>query len=614
MFTLCRSVGRLDLKDLRPLPGLVAQNPVQYLGGRRDIKSRLETVAEETLARHGILPPTPDAEGDGHDDIYGTMDTAFDTGFSPEQASLVLRGYRDDPSSMRLTLLVVADWEDGQWTATRWEAAVYDLSYAMGVAMDKLQLGFCVNIEFIATHLIRKAHAFPVTGQPDLESAWNREILPKLTRLASSNTNIRDHINAIALRRIGFKRHNPLDNPLTVYIALDHDCDERHWLGLNGTMTQYLNTLTHQIGLRIEHNRWSLATFLVKPTDKPYNMPRDNEPYQTQASLGADIGSCTHMKSKDGTIFNPYLGTLGCYVELWLPKEKAWKKLALTNYHVVRPLFQGFLMDKAQNHTVKKISPGTALWSVDRKGIGPSTAPSLGEIEHASRVKHNRIMTAQASVISKIKNPEMRQARQEAYNAKKQFFDDNLHVLGKLFAASGFARRSSSGKRLDWALIDVAPERQGSNTLPDILLWELYHRLGEGPDLPVEELQDPHQGSWLSSLKTGDTVWKMGAVTGPTAGTFNGLYTHCGIREAKYVSEEGTMEYVIDARGIAPTPLGAQGDSGSVVYCEDAAAAGLLFRGMPDENAGVHMTIITPIEEVFEDIKALTGATAVRVA
>jgi hypothetical protein len=471
-YTLCRSIGRLDLRDLRPLPGLVSRDATQYLGGQgHNIVSHLETIAEGVLDKHNIR--RPDSVEQAPRDFESTMDTAFDyDSFEPQLASLVLRGYDNDQSTMRLTLLVVADWEDDEWTTRTWEVAAYGLNSVLGKALESFRPDFCVNIEFVASHLIRQAHAFPVTGQPALKMAWNTDILPHLTHLVYENPNVRNHVNAIALQRIGFVRDRPRDNPLTVYVALDNACNEIHWPALYLALAEYLGTFGHQIGLRIEHNSWDFSAFQPHPPQNPRSEPWDVKPYETRAALGADVGCCMYTRSKNNTRYNPPLGTLGCYLQLKMPRKTSWMTVALTNYHIVRPLFRGFLMEDTMAAPVRAISPGTILYGVDRTGIRQDTAPSLGEMEHPTRARHNLIIASQNIMIATEEDPVKKAELQASLDLKKKFFDENRHVLGKLFAASGFARRSASNKRLDWALLTVFSDRIGGNGFPDSSVWQ----------------------------------------------------------------------------------------------------------------------------------------------
>ena len=111
-------------------------------------------------------------------------------------------------------------------------------------------------------------------------------------------------------------------------------------------------------------------------------------------------------------------------------------------------------------------------------------------------------------------------------------------------------------------------------------------------------------------MAPGASVWKVGATSGPTNGTFNEYKVKCTIKDDAHVT--GTPrcyseEFAIVGNGISSQGQRGRfcgpGDSGSVVFDTRGQAIGLLFGGqVPRQTAGYGLA--TPTEDVFGDIKA----------
>lgn len=329
-------------------------------------------------------------------------------------------------------------------------------------------------------------------------------------------------------------------------------------------------------------------------------------------------------------------GTLGCYIELKLSTESQWKRLALTNYHIVRPLLEGFQLEgPVDGRQGARPGVGTLLRTCDDDGIRQGHGLGL-QFEHPSRRRHNHMVELLKLDLSElathlqdstqpsgpgIKDDYM--TVQKRLDEKKDFFDDDKHILGPVFAASGFRRRSASGHRMDWALVDVVPNRQGINGLPTRKMDE-WRKNGVLPKhRPANAQWDSPQlhqpGSSLKSMKDGTRVWKLGAKSGPTFGTYSGFKAaHGGLKGLSiYTDSSGTLEHSfvpIDTSGSGGSVLTVPGDSGSIAYDSVGCAVGMILSGIPPKRTRGAFTLVTPIEDAFEDIKKFTGAVAIRVA
>lgn len=173
-------------------------------------------------------------------------------------------------------------------------------------------------------------------------------------------------------------------------------------------------------------------------------------------------------------------------------------------------------------------------------------------------------------------------------------------------------RRTADNMRLDWALIDVAEHRQGSNRLPAEEVWQQHfediaahpHRTFGIP------LQD--QYSFIGPNNPGASVWKVGTVTGPTTAKFYTKKIAFKMSEDSYLgnamNKYPSTEYIFQPH--YGGKFCAHGDSGSVAFDEDGGIVGLFFRGHKINGAfDAGYGLITPIEHVFEDIKKFSKQT-----
>lgn len=193
---------------------------------------------------------------------------------------------------------------------------------------------------------------------------------------------------------------------------------------------------------------------------------------------------------------------------------------------------------------------------------------------------------------------------------KIAFFNDGKYALGTLFAASGYMRRVSVDGdrhkvRLDWALIDVAEHRQGSNRLPSWSAWK--QKYGGVPASPYRldgSLLEERQSDGPNNLY----VWKLSAANGPTVGIYHRNRIACAMAEDKHLrdGDSETAEYIYQPdSGCMQRTYCAKGDSGSVVFDIDGKVIWLYSAGIKIRqsfgNEGFGM--VTPIEHIFQDIK-----------
>ncbi|KAI9840514.1 MAG: hypothetical protein M1837_001574 [Sclerophora amabilis] len=160
---------------------------------------------------------------------------------------------------------------------------------------------------------------------------------------------------------------------------------------------------------------------------------------------------------------------------------------------------------------------------------------------------------------SRLKQLERNRDRKETLMSN---LDSFRRCFGHVFATSGYkiADRSCS---LDWGLVEVKKDRVRLNLVPDLSTAHILRFL-MAPGDPVIEVDE---------MKLNDLVFVFGCES--------------------------------DVRMGQGRNLAEKGDSGAFVINFCGALVGMVVGGNPK----VGSTYVTPIEEVFQDIKAQTGFT-----
>jgi hypothetical protein len=550
------------------------------------------------------------------------------------------------PWTTQPTVVIAMPWRDNSREV--WEQIVIQLKRY--VDERAAPLGFDVAIEIIAPELFQRKYISPILDDQSLgklSADWpaikNRvvDILDLFPATAS-------HMNLISLFRLGYEPDSE-QNPKTIYVSFDYQSDQLAWPSVIQRIQDYLDGLGHGLHVHMEHNVLKHFAFPLVPPQYRKDEEREMGPkfnlqmytrYQTTVGPGADIGAACYITRDDGQQVSPLHGTFGCYLEIQQEGIPGWTKVGLTNYHVVRPALSGYQVKKQETpsgpRTVQEPpANGSALWQADREGFdrqgvgGREGAPdrqgveNCALIEHPSRARHNyNVDELQKGIARRSPLPGM-QAQMEEDIA---FFDQDSNLFGQVWAGSGYRRRTASNGRLDWALIKpLSEERVQDNLLPD---EEQYYGKVLPADMPAASalgtpLKPPPDGTpgrGLDRLKPGDNVYKMGANTGISLGLFDGFKPDCKIHDERQTGLDNLLstEYMFIGRpdhNPDDDRFADVGDSGAVVFDEQGRALGMLFTGQSPQQCGRGMCLVTPIEEIFEDIKALCkDVTAVRIA
>lgn len=642
---ISNTTHRVGTPSLRPLPLYNDHEYAQTKFSRGNIQYATE-IALRILTVHGITRPAdPIYNVDPPSRVPVNALASWEPEDMPEDDAHIMVTTRttdstfQDESAKRLTLLITADWDESS-SPSNWPFAVREIKKACDNSFDgKMQL----DIEMIATHLTRRKYIGPVLANTDLEKKWKKSILDKvietLTRMAKE-----DSIVFVGLCRLGFNA-KLAKNPITVYIAVDHECPEAEWPAMIGGLRS-IPQFPPSFDICIENNDVTPLTL-----ESLNRTPRPEPEYEEQVHLGADLCAAQYQFTVEGghERVDSRIGTMGCHLEIKNHHDSRWRKLALTNYHVARTTFTGFQrpLDKRQSkrHSKRRIVlPGqeTFLGAVDVNGLVKEGWSSLTP-EHSS----NRTMEQLGQRLSSIKlhlmHPkqpvpqepmEISIADQITCSLSPIFLDLTDTMIGDIVASSGYSRTIDS-QRMNWALIDNQHDyRRGANNLPKLTDWE--DTSIHPDDIPSharaqEQTQLQQPAFSLKSMKDGAMIWKFEAASGPTFGTFNGyqaLYGRGG--SSKHTNARASREYTCLSLDTPESVLAIPGDSGSVAYDQNGCAVGLICGAInprqtslteevfpPDSEKSRQITgfvLVTPIEGIFEDIKKFIGIEDIGVA
>ncbi|KAJ4265050.1 hypothetical protein NW762_005294 [Fusarium torreyae] len=564
------------------------------------------------------------------------------------EINIVARRVPNEHHTAVPTVFILTTWVDHADTKDTWKDAVHDLVNFIQDTFNILgTTNTTLHVEMMAFELSLPKYLGPVLDEPKLDTDW-----PKIRSLVCHCLESYDTTcyswQTIAIFRLGFLPDHSM-NPITVYVSVSQISDETQWEVIIHHIQQTLdNHGWGSLHVLIEHNTVTTSTFhLVPPEgieDEILERAIDKNlviegKYSVPVDLGTSISMKKNIKKADGTLTYPMSGTLGCYIELKTKTNTDWNVFGLTNWHVVRPGFDGFSMiTKVKKNDVgpgevkiNDVGPAKThsdLWKRDQKGWSPrNPAPELAE--SPSRTEHNytiwwlkrEIKTLEdkkADPTSQFtpEDEEDLKALEKDRDEKIKFFDEDHNLFGRLYAGSGF-RRTANNHRLDWALIKPSEFRQGSIFLPGRETWkakyprknwpssETFNRVLEGQSSSIcHEIDDEAR---LNTYPLVKDAWKVGTTTEATAGYFHKYKPFVKMTDEAYMGLGPSKEYVFQAyKSIGEkgnNTFSLPGDSGSVVFDHKGGIVGLLFSGQTPNNVRLGYSLVTPIEHVFDDIK-----------
>ncbi|WKT49457.1 hypothetical protein QSH57_014404 [Fusarium oxysporum f. sp. vasinfectum] len=355
---------------------------------------------------------------------------------------------------------------------------------------------------------------------------------------------------------------------------------------------------------------------VTNPTKGEAQNKRIQGDYHEIAGIGDDLGPSHYIPGINESRANPGFGTLGCLLQIKLNGESKWRTCALTNYHVVRPAFDGFSLESPNQGVTKMASQpqGSDLWNIDFGGYNLSTKliHKLPSFESPSRSKHNFTITvidedidAEQKNVAKmekgfrttknkqqvrkiIRDTKAMIADMETEKQKKiAFFDQNKQVLGKLIACSGL-QRSVQDRKMDLGI-------NRGRSIPTMVQYS--------PRTPYEVGQLFKVGA-ITGARTGKYEWKKQTVA---------MDYDCNLANARL----WTTEIVFGPRDDigSASKLCDHGDSGSVMFNQEGEILALMFRGHKHQDSyDGGYGYATPIEHIFRDIKEFSNVVNIRVA
>jgi len=576
--------------------------------------------------------------------------------------SLTERYFRDDPRDTQATVLIAVN----EWTPesmSPWESVVRKLKLHIGMPLSVFCIALIradimtgridervastagatyldISVEMVSMDLLRpKYFNLPREDGPDfprLVKSWPR-IQDEIISILESFSPTTGHMTAISLFELGFDECN---NPRTVYVTVDYDSQASGWPPVLDAMQACVDKFGLGLRVHLEHNVFHHHAFQLLKSDLT-KMERDTReddfnytlknPYSTTVKAGDDISAGRYIRRSDGKLSNPIVGTLGCWVEI-LVKDRGWRKMGLTCYHVVRPCLNGYTMGtkKVKTDNEQWVFRGdmgnpvqdSDLWAADYEGFGTEGTARRARVEHPARIKHNFMVEKWQASIQHYQSQGASAKALETTALLDQsiaFFDRDEQFFGKVCFASGYTRRTKTGARLDWALIaPISDNRIGGNPLPSLDDW--VEKKYDPEDAPLTDEQLKPQGQSLHDCIEGDkvvhkvSVFKNGASTTCTMGYLSKIKTDCVISEEKYMSKGDSVprrslsslrsrEFVVKAEVRRAGRFGNRGDSGAIVWDAQGRAVGVLFTGQQPQGTEEGYCLVTPIEDVFEDIK-----------
>ena len=96
-----------------------------------------------------------------------------------------------------------------------------------------------------------------IIGKPELEQDWD-DVKEGVNSILESHDATKGMMNFLALSRLGYSK-NAEENPITVYISMDEEADEKAWRPVFELIQRYLDGWPHDLTAYVEHNEVGLV-------------------------------------------------------------------------------------------------------------------------------------------------------------------------------------------------------------------------------------------------------------------------------------------------------------------------------------------------------------------
>jgi hypothetical protein len=505
-----------------------------------------------------------------------------------------------------------------------------------------------IHVEIMAPEVIETRYLQPVEkyGEED-RVAWGPPI-----KACLEECGLAKHLRAYTILRIGL-HEQARENPICVHLVLDPACpwspkweqaEEMILANLSGR-----NVL--DVGVYMEWGSIEESAFELTPPKAGIVEFQNFDGYQKEVGIGCSTSAANNvpLQQSDGTLgsASPTLGTIGGSVEL-LDKHGNWHNAALTNYHVVRCALPGFRVraNPSGKRALAPPIPGSILEQTDRTGFDPKSLEKLAgkkakcfTLESPARVKHNHsiefhrellctrarmpLNTSAQNLIREASKPIRKSELFQQFKDAVAFFDEGKQKLGHLAFGSGY--RMMGDRRTDWALFHVTSSRPVSNALPTDAEWtgalrKLPHNVKQiinDPEWEYAPAIYPHQLKDMpeTPLRANDHAcyFAKSARTGLIVGKIHKIKTDVSIGDSKHVipADVHSKEFCIINPMVPTTSRASQSsDSGSFVWNAEGQLVGIIFAGQKhqkDGPDGTMLSYVTPIHDVWEDIKTISN-------
>ncbi|KAJ6441114.1 putative AC transposase [Purpureocillium lavendulum] len=530
----------------------------------------------------------------------------------------------EHPELRLLTALIMAPWSTNKRRhgplshLTTWEYAAMQCRDKINnhpevnVFCGPQNNDFLIHVEIISDELCCPRYLGVADSYLNEYSSWKPAIWGVLEGLG-----LLQHLQTMTMLRVGFELPRE-SNPLTILITLSRECDRtKVWDDAESEIRQYLHRgSAPDVDVSIEWGDTFYAGFEILAPAAQNAQLYQPDVYQQKVNLGSNIGVGRYLEIQDGNTprkIQPGCGTLGGYIEYQVAGSSKWHQAALTCYHVIRPIFPGFqLINRGiaptQSHAPGPPQSNSLLDRLDRAGFNPTQSfPDRKQfvIEAPSRILHNHTLSAHTWVLANLEKCDLVAAAHSRALREKMvsFFDSDKQHLGYPGFGSGYLRRRN-GRRMDWALVQVIRHRRGENALysegewTDLIKQQSFSFHNDSIKPPRSTIRQPPQDPITPRPKA--IYFGKSGVSGLIAGYMNCVKSDVCIAEDKHLGAARNS------------------DSGAWVWNEDSQLVGMVFAGMRTASGNTQdpLTYVTPIRDVFDDIRAFSGGriTEVRVA
>lgn len=234
-FDVVVGLQRVGTPKLRPLPLETLTNGSVLMGLLRKQSLPMKCAIRDILIRNGLPEASCEEDPDG-----------FEFDISDRYKPHDLERTREP------TIYVTAPWTEE--SAKTWYEAAKELKIWADSFLDFHDMEHVdINIEIISKKLIQKKYTTAAPRREDWSQGW-KTVQARIHDILQSHESTKSNWDCVALVNFG-PNIPPNPNPTTVYISLDHACDEGLIAGvIQPAIQTYLDQTPFGWRLHIEHS------------------------------------------------------------------------------------------------------------------------------------------------------------------------------------------------------------------------------------------------------------------------------------------------------------------------------------------------------------------------